>query len=225
MEMISEGLSKKRTTTRGETVAGLLPVIALTLATTLEGSGNQGWLSYLPMYILIALLYALPTIAVPVAVKSGVPRWSSGYLGLLVIDLMLLPLIFSKQTWQDFGGAIVLQITVIVLLVALIVRLVTALRKMPEQPPKGVDNSWTQVLLGAQTLVPLYLMVIFDEIGLAAKTTFLLLNGLILAAGALAYLRARRSWLGVAALLGSVLLVVPLASYLTVRYWNNHPWG
>ncbi len=224
MEAISVSITGKKTATWGQTVAGLLPVIVLTLATMLEGSGNQGWLSYLPVYFFISLIYALPAIAVPVAVKSGIPRWSSGYLGLLVINLMLLPLIFSTQTWQSFGGATVLQITVIVLLVALIVRLVVALRNMPEQPPEGVDNSWSQILLGVQTLVPMYLMVVFDEIGLAFKTPFLLLNGLILAAGALVYLRARRQWLGVTALVGSVLLVVPLASYLTVRYWNTHPW-
>ena len=38
------------------------------------------------------------------AVKRGIPRWSSSYLGLLLVDIMLLPIIFSFLTGTASGG-------------------------------------------------------------------------------------------------------------------------
>jgi hypothetical protein len=69
------------------------------------------------------------------------------------------------------------------------------------------------------------LLVRFDEIDAAFKSPYLILGGLILAAGAVVYLRSRWRWLGLAGLLGSVMLVVLLAKPIVSTYWNTHPWG
>ena len=50
-------------------------------------------------------------------------------------------------------------------------------------------------------------------------------EGAILAAGAVVYLRARQRWLRLAALLGSVMLVVLLTKPIVNTYWSTHTWG
>ena len=90
---------------------------------------------------------------------------------------------------------------------------------------KRAENDWTQILFGIQTLVPIYLLVRFDEIDAAFKSPYLILGGLILAAGAVVYLRSHWRWLELAGLLGSILLVVMLAKPIASMYWSTHPWG
>ena len=226
MDTISESRVGGMAASWGETVAGLLPVLTLSLATTIEGTSAQSWLSFLPMYIFILLLYALPAIGVPLAVKGGIPRWSSPYLALLVVDLMLLPIIFSSQMGRSLGmGMMVLGIAGILLMLFGGYRVVIALVKTPDRTIARTDNDWSQILFGIQTLTPFYLIVVFDEIDTAFKNPFIILNGLILAAGALVYLRARGRWLRLAALVGSVLLVGLLANNIARYYWSTHPWG
>ena len=224
MDTISENHTNSNIASWRETVAGILPVLTLSLATTLEGTSAERWYSILPVYIFIFLLYALPAIGVPLAVKRGIPRWSSSYLGLLLVDLMLLPILISAQFGTASGGVWIFGMAVIVLLIGgfLVVKNFLSENTGTE---KRSENDWTQILFGIQTLVPIYLLVRFDEIDAAFKSPYLILGGLILAAGAVVYLRARLRWFGLAALLGSVMLVVLLAKPIVSTYWNTHPWG
>jgi len=224
MDTISDSSTTSKIASWGETIAGILPVLTLSLATTIEGTSAQSWLSLLPMYTFILLLYALPAIGVPLAVKGGIPRWSSPYLALLVVDLMLLPIIFSALMGTASGGIWFFGIVVIVLVSGGFLVVKNLLSKETRME-KRADNDWSQILFGIQTLTPFYLMVVFDEIDTAFKNPFIILNGLILAAGALVYLRARGRWLRLAALVGSVLLVVLLANNIAKLYWSTHPWG
>jgi hypothetical protein len=68
-------------------------------------------------------------------------------------------------------------------------------------------------------------MIVFDEIAIAYKTPFLFLSGFILALGGLVYLRSRLRWFGVAALLGSIMLVLLMANSIAGTYWNAYPGG
>jgi len=79
------------------------------------------------------------------------------------------------------------------------------------------------ILFGAQTLIPLVVMGTWDEIAVTFKTGWELVGGLILVAGALAYLRARSRWLGTAALLISALLALRLANAAADMYWRATP--
>jgi hypothetical protein len=88
----------------------------------------------------------------------------------------------------------------------------------PTQTDSPDKHDFTQILFVSQTLTPLLVMVIFDEIAIAIKTPFLLMGGLILALGGLVYLRTRIQWLGVAALLSSILLVVLMANSVAGIY-------
>lgn len=77
METIAEDHTGSKIASWRETAAGLLPVLTLSVATTVEGTSTENWYSFLPVYIFILLLYALPAVGIPLAVKRGIPRWSS----------------------------------------------------------------------------------------------------------------------------------------------------
>jgi len=224
MDAIAENHINTKIASWRESVAGILPVLTLSLATTLEGTSTESWYSFLPVVTFIVLLYALPAIGVPLAVKRGIPRWSSSYLGLLLFDLMLLPVLISAQFGTASGGSWSFGIAVIVLLFGGFL-VVKNLLSEDTGSVKRTENDWTQILFGIQTLVPIYLLVRFDEIDVAFKSPIIILGGLILTAGAVVYLRSRWRWLGLAALLGSVLLVVLLAKPIAWLYWSTHPWG
>jgi hypothetical protein len=225
MDTISENHTGRKIASWGETAAGILPVLTLSLATTLEGTSNQTLLSFLPVYILIFLLYALPAVGVPLAMKRRFPRWSSPYLALLGLDLLLLPVIFSAQFGTATGGVWSFGIVLIVVLLCGGFLLVKYLRSQDAQMEKPHENDWTQILLGIQTLTPIYLLIVFDEIDTAFKSPFIILGGLILAAGAVVYLRSHRRLLGLVALLGSVFLMTGMAKNVARMYWSTHPWG
>ena len=177
------------------------------------------------MYLFILLLYTLPVIGVVLASKRGFPRWSSSYLALLVLDLLLLPVIFSAQFGTASGGIWSFGFVLIVVLLCGGFLVVKNLSSQQVQTEKPTENDWTQILFGLQTLTPIYLLVVFDEIEVAFKSPYLIMGGLVLAAGAVVYLRSRWRWLGLAALLGSVLLVSVLAKNVARMYWSTHPWG
>jgi hypothetical protein len=86
MESISEDRTSSRVSTWEETAAGLLPVIVLSLAITLEGTSTSGF-SGVIIYPFILLILALQAVGIPLALERGLPRWSSSYLGLAVLDI------------------------------------------------------------------------------------------------------------------------------------------
>ena len=224
MEMITDSRERSAGASWGESITGILPVLILSLAATLEGTSAESWYSMLPVYIFIFLLYALPAVGVPLAVKRGIPRWSPSYLALLLFDLMLLPILFSAKMGTASGGLWIFGMAVIVLLIGGFLVVKNLLRE-DAGTEKRAENDWTQILFGIQTLVPIFLLIRFDEIDVAYKSPYLILGGLILAAGAVVYLRARQRWLRLAALLGSVMLVVLLTKPIVNTYWSTHPWG
>ena len=224
MEMITDSRERSAGASWGESITGILPVLILSLAATLEGTSAESWYSMLPVYIFIFLLYALPAVGVPLALKRGIPRWSPSYLALLLFDLMLLPILFSAKMGTASGGLWIFGMAVIVLLIGGFLVLKNLLRE-DAGTEKRAENNWTQILFGIQTLVPIFLLIRFDEIDVAYKSPYLILGGLILAAGAVVYLRARQRWLRLAALLGSVMLVVLLTKPIVNTYWSTHPWG
>ena len=224
MEMITDSRERSAGASWGESITGILPVLILSLAATLEGTSAESWYSMLPVYIFIFLLYALPAVGVPLAVKRGIPRWSPSYLALLLFDLMLLPILLSARMGTASGGLWIFGMAVIVLLIGGFLVLKNLLRE-DAGTEKRAENNWTQILFGIQTLVPIFLLIRFDEIDVAYKSPYLILGGLILAAGAVVYLRARQRWLRLAALLGSVMLVVLLTKPIVNTYWSTHPWG
>jgi hypothetical protein len=221
METILENQASRKFAPWGETVAGLLPVIILSTATTLEGTSFQSWL----MYTFLLLLIALPAIGIYVAWKHGFKRWSAAYLGLAVLDILLVLPIFIAQVVESVWWIPIIQVALILLLLFLFYRRVMDQRGKPTRMKPLAEFDWTQILFCAQTLTPLLVMILFDEIAIAYKTPYLLLSGFILALGGLVYIRSHLLWTGVAALLGSILLTLFMANTVAGTYWNAYPGG
>lgn len=217
MDTVLENETSGKVAPWEETVAGLLPVIILSMATTLEGTSFQSWL----LYTFLFLLVALPVIGFYVAWKRGFARWSSPYLALVVLDILLVFPIIATQFVTSVWWIPFVQILLILLLVFLFYRRVVDRRGKPTQMDSPTKHDWTQILFGVQTLTPMLMLVMFDEIAVAFKTPFMLLGGLILALGGLVYLRTRLQWLGIAALLGSILLVILMANSMAGIYWHG----
>jgi hypothetical protein len=217
METIIDNQSPGKVVSWGETAAGLLPVLILSMATTLEGTRFQSWL----LNTFLFLLVALPVIGIYVAWKRGFARWSSPYLGLVVLDILLVLPIFSAQVVDPVWLIPFIQAAMILLLLFVFYRAVIDLRGKPPRTEPPAKHDWTQILFGAQTLTPLLVMIIFDEISITFKTPFLLIIGFILALGGLIYLRTRSQWLGLAALLGSIMLVILIANTIAGIYWQG----
>jgi hypothetical protein len=213
-----------RTSTWEEAAAGVLPVSVLSLATTLEGTSQNG-LTGILVYVFILLLFALPAVGIPLAWECGFQRWSSSYLAIAALDVLLLPSILFSQLFPSFWGNLFLQMTTVLLVIVTVYRLMARMRNKARRTSYQADNDWTQILFGAQTLTPVMIMGIFDEIAVPHKTPWILASRLILAAGALVYLRSRRIWLGTALLITSALLAVLLANFTADLYWSSFSGG
>jgi hypothetical protein len=61
------------------------------MATTIEGASFQSF----QLYTFLLLLFALPVIGIYVTWKRGFARWSSPYLDLVVLDILLVLPYFS----------------------------------------------------------------------------------------------------------------------------------
>jgi hypothetical protein len=218
---IGENLISGKIASLRETAAGILPVIVLSLATTLEGINFQSIL----LYTFFLLLIALPVIGIYIAWKRGFARWSAPYLGLVLLDILFILPIFSAQATGSIWWIPFLQVALILLGLFLVYRQVMILRAKPIRTVPPAEHDWTQILFGAHTLTPMLVMFIFDEIAVEYKTPYLLLGGFILALGGLVYLRTRLQWLSMMALLGSVLLVLFMANKVAGIYWNTYPGG
>ena len=225
MALISQTqFSSKVATWRG-TLAGLLPVLIFSLATALEGTSSQAFLTAWLTWAAFLMLSALPVIGILAAWERGFPRWSAPYFGLLVLDIPLIGLIFFTRIIDNPWGLWSLRAGLIVLLLIFVFYI---LKRLIEQPVGGdisVDHDVLQFFFGVHVLIPLSWLFILDEIAVAYKTPVIVLCGIILAGGALVYLRSRQMWLRGVSLLASVLVALLLAYLAATLYWGNYSGG
>lgn len=223
MEIISEAEHGK-SLSWGETAAGVLPLTLFSLATTLEGVKHSPLATALT-WIFMFLLYALPLAGILKAWERGFPRWSPPYLGLAVIGVVLLRALMFDPLFLDVIPMVTLRLSVLLLLVFFLIGAWRLVRRTREKPIPAGELDWTSFLFGAQVWMPFVVMVIFDEIPVAARASLVLFCGVILLAGALVYLRARSRWVGALGLAVSMALAWWGAGYLAGWYWGAHPWG
>jgi hypothetical protein len=87
----------------------------------------------------------------------------------------------------------------------------------------NVWRDWTRLSFALYGLVPIVVWFAFDEVEDRYVFRFTIALTLILAAGALAYLRSARTWQRVTALLAGTVLARVVATVGTRAYWNTHP--
>jgi tellurite resistance protein TehA-like permease len=151
MAAISENHTSRSAAQWRDAAAGAAPVFLLALATTMEGTSTQVFPSVLLVYGYILLLFILPVIGILRAVEQGFPGWSLPYLGLAVLDALLLPLIMTGRLFENALGVLLLRSALVALLIYFVYGLLKRLRGAARKGP-AVVHDWTQFLLSAHVL-------------------------------------------------------------------------
>lgn len=172
-------------------------------------------------FLLIAILLI---ITLATAWTTGWPRWSFPYLGIqLALSLLLtgstfpgLRLFGHTFTSDEFLGWRAWIPEMIWLAIGLIL---TRSLKPAGQLFKGIGQDWTRLSFLIYGLLPVVMVITFDEV--RAEEWILVLLGLFLAGGALGYLRAIGRMHSFVWLAGSVALVWTCAAVYLGVYWNE----
>jgi hypothetical protein len=173
----------------------------------------------------LALIYAGAVMTVlGMSWVKGFPRWCYPYwaLGLAFSSLLVGAAtpglrIFgytfgSNDLWGWRAWIPVLVVAVIALLLS---RSVRPLRQLVT----GVWHDWTRLSFGFYGLLPLALMIVFDEVH--GEEPYVAVLGIILAVGAMAYMRSSRTWQRALTLsLGMTLAWTAATVYLAI-YWHG----
>jgi hypothetical protein len=146
---------------------------------------------------------------------EGFPRWSYPYGGLVlaftslvVADRLDLWIIFNRYArW--------IPLLVMAAIALLLGRLWRPLRSLY----KGVWHDWSQLSFGLYGILPLALMIVFDEVH--GEEPYVAVLGVILAIGALAYMRSSRTWQRALTLLLGMTLAWTAATVYLAIYWHG----
>jgi hypothetical protein len=169
--------------------------------------------------------YVITLIGLGVGWARGFPRWSYAY----VLYVPLFSLYVSIAAYSTilpypyllcvplFSSLIPLAVMAIVVLV------VTRSRPPLARLVTNVWRDWTRLSFALYSLVPILVWFAFDEVEDRFVLPFMVALTLILAGGALAYLRSARAWQRVTALLAGTALARVMATVGTKVYWNTHP--
>jgi len=146
---------------------------------------------------------------------KGFPRWSYPYGGLVlaftslvVADRLDLWIIFNRYArW--------IPLLVMAAIALLLGRLWRPLRPLY----KGVWHDWSRLSFGLYAILPLALMIVFDEVH--GEEPYVAVLGVILAIGALAYMRSSRTWQRALTLLLGMTLTWTAATVYLAIYWHG----
>jgi len=225
----------------GETLAGTIPFIIPLMALGVEWASWRGYLPY-PISSTVGLaVSAIPLLSLSAGWAKGFPRWSYPYAGLvmalpcltgfwvlfLVIGLILLlppskgrayygELFSPTQTRPVYRDNFTIAHGR-----AARIRSWRPLRQLGE----GVRRDWTLLSFGFYGIAPMALVFAFDEVARDYKMPHVTLSSLILAVGALAYMRSTRMWQRALALLSGITLSWATATLCLARYWDGRQQG
>ncbi len=146
---------------------------------------------------------------------EGFPRWSYPHGGLVlaftslvVADRLDLWIIFNRYArW--------IPLLVMAAIALLLGRLWRPLRSLY----KGVWHDWSRLSFGLYGILPLALMIVFDEVH--GEEPYVAVLGVILAIGALAYMRSSRTWQRALTLLLGMTLAWTAATVYLAIYWHG----
>ena len=153
----------------------------------------------------------------------GFPRWSFPYLGFGILCSLLMRSVSPGTTalgheigrperllWQAFVPALI-----VAGIALLVTRSVQPLRKLAADAWKD----WTRISFALYGMLPIALVVPFDETHGGALVGIGL--GLVLGIGALTYMRSTRTWQRAAALAGGLAVAWLAATAWLTLFWNE----
>jgi hypothetical protein len=169
--------------------------------------------------------YVIALIGLGVGWAQGFPRWSYAYV--LCVPLFSLYVSIAACSMirpYPYVLCVPLFSALIPLAVMAIVVLVVTRSPRPlAWLATNVWRDWTRLSFALYSLVPILVWLAFDEVEDRFVLPFMIALTLILAGGALAYLRSARTWQRVTALLTGTVLARVVATTGTKVYWNTHP--
>lgn len=219
-----------------ETLAGMVPFLLHPIFFVFGSAMAalvKDWSPLEPVSLIIssalALIYAGAVMTVlGMSWVKGFPRWCYPYwaLGLAFSSLLVGAAtpglrIFghtfgSNELWGWRAWIPVLVVAVVALLLS---RSVRPLRQLVT----GVWHDWTRLSFGFYGLLPLALMIVFDEVH--GEEPYVAVLGVILAIGALAYMRSARTWQRALTLLLGMTLAWTAATVYLAIYWHGRQVG
>ena len=227
----------------GEALAGMLPFLAIGLPMALG--------PYLPPPVWIAASYAVlliglgvPLIGLGVGWVKGFPRWSYPYGGFALAVTSLLVAsnldrwIFSGyDVWvlffryvPDLADVVFYlmfneyAIWILFFAMAVIVLLLSRLWRPLRPLYQGVRHDWTRLSFGFYGVMPLALMIAFDDVTPTYRAAYLVASMVDLTAGALAYVRSARMSQRTLALLIGMTLSWAVATVGVATFWDAFFW-
>lgn len=183
----------------------------------LLGIGNYSE-TFRPLYLLFGMgFFVILWIALLVAWLKDFPRWTFPYWGFV----LLIVIYFSNFTGTVFGYDFTGDWWV--WLAVLAVPAIVLLWRRSLQPLYELLNSlwrdWTLLSFAFYGALPLFLILAYEDV----DNTMLmrLVSLLILAAGAVVYMRSAKTWLRFAGLLAGFLLAWAVTLIYLAFYWNG----
>jgi hypothetical protein len=210
-----------------ETLAGLIPFLFLglwSIVLALLASPPPPWQLIAYVGPLVAG-YVILLIGLGVGWAQGFPRWSYAYVFCVPLFSLYVSIAACSALWSY---AYVLCVPPFSSLIPLAVMAIVVLAVTRSRPPlaglvTNVWRDWTRLSFALYSLVPMLVWMAFDEVEDRFVLRFMIALTLILAGGALAYLRSAPAWQRATALLVSTALARVMATAGAAVYWNRHP--
>ncbi len=206
-----------------EALAGMVPflVFGLTMALS-EYLVRPVWSAYgTTVYCFVASYFVL-LIGLGVGWVKGFPRWSYPYGGLVLASTWWWMGLGSPRVGIFNGPGAWIPLLVMSAVALLLTRSWRPLRQLLER----VWHDWSSLSFGLYGCLPLVIWLFFDEVIAPYAAPYLVATSVILAAGALAYVRSARTWQWALALLMGMTLAWGVATVGTATYWHGlqRPW-
>jgi len=227
----------------GEALAGMLPFLTIGLLMALDPHLSQS-ASIVATYAAVLIGLGVPLIGLGMGWVKGFPRWSYPYGGfvLAVISLLLESnlhrWIFNRyDTWVMFfrrlpGLADVVfylmfgryNVWLLFLAMAVMALLLSRLWRPLRPLYQGTWHDWTRLSFGFYGVMPLVLVIAFDDVIPTFRAPYLVASMLILAAGAVAYVRSAGVWQRTLALLTGMTLSWAVTTAGVATFYHAATW-
>jgi hypothetical protein len=210
-----------------ETLAGLVPFLFIGLwaiALARLASPPPPWQLVAYVGPLVAG-YVVTLAGLGVGWARGFPRWSYAYVLCVPLFSLYVALAAMSAMWSYPYLLCVPLFMALIPLAVLAIVVLASTRSQPSLAPlfTHVWRDWTRLSFAVYSLVPMLVWFALDEVEDRVAIRFTIALTLILAGGALAYLRSARAVQRALALLVGTVLARVVATAGTRIYWNTHP--
>jgi hypothetical protein len=169
--------------------------------------------------------YFIGLIGLGVGWVKGFPRWSYPFAGFILLftsywmgaatpGLVIFGHTFTSRELWEWRAWIPFAV------MATIALLLTRSLHPWLQLVTGIWRDWTQLSFGLYGVMPLLVFLRFDEVIKPYPAPFLAVTTIVLASGALAYMRSAKTWQRALALLLSMTVAGAVATVASSIYWH-----